>query len=114
MIAQLVFKGCRSKESAPEKAHDKHPIHPCDDFAGLSEKDIKTRAGLGYVKESPISEMRCNNCNLWLPPTKDERCGGCLLFKGPVYPSGYCTNWALATVRVILPGFLMCSQFGQP
>ena len=94
IIGQIVFSGCGSKESSPEKEQNKSSIDPCDDLTGLRETDIKTRAGLGYVKKSPISNMQCNNCNLWLPPEKDKTCGGCLLFKGPVYPSGYCTNWA--------------------
>ena len=94
LIAQL-YSGCGTKESPPKKEQSKNSIDPCDDLSGLSESDIKTRVGLGYVKQSPQQNMQCNNCNLFLPPTKDKKCGGCLLFKGPVDAEGYCTNWAV-------------------
>lgn len=93
-VAPVVFSGCESKKSSTKKENEDGSIDPCDDFTGLSETDIKIRAGLGYVKKSPVTNMQCNNCNLWLPPGQDKKCGGCLLFKGPVDPSGYCTNWA--------------------
>ena len=89
-----MFSGCESKKSSSEKEKDERSIDPCNDLTGLSEGDIKIRTGLGYVKKSPVLNMQCSNCNLWLPPATDKKCGGCLLFKGPVDPSGYCTNWA--------------------
>jgi hypothetical protein len=94
VAGQLIFNGCESKGTSSKEGQDKNSNDPCEDLSGLSETDIKTRTGLGYVKESPISNMQCKNCNLWLPPAKDKTCGGCLLFKGPVNTSGYCTNWA--------------------
>ena len=49
---------------------------------------------MGYVKQSPIPEKQCGNCNLWLPPLAGKDCGACQLFKGPVYTAGHCTYWA--------------------
>ena len=86
--------GCESKKSSSEKENNERLIDPCNDLTGLDEADLKIRTGLGYVKKSPVANMQCSNCNLWLPPAADKKCGGCLLFKGPVDPSGYCTNWA--------------------
>ncbi|MCJ7718015.1 MAG: high-potential iron-sulfur protein [Anaerolineales bacterium] len=92
-FTQFTLNGCGLKESSRKKEND-HLAESCDDFTGISEADLNTRRGLGYVKTSPNSGNQCDNCNLWLPPAKDKTCGGCLLFKGPVYPSGYCANWA--------------------
>lgn len=69
-------------------------VDRCDDLSAVSENDVALREKLGYVTESPIAENQCDNCNLYLPPKQKEICGGCMLFKGPVYASGYCTYWA--------------------
>ena len=84
---------CGPKPSAPETTVST-PVTSCDDLSGLGETDLKAREGFAYVKESPLKESRCNNCNLWLPPKGEAPCGGCLLFKGPVFSEGYCTYWA--------------------
>ncbi|QEC54206.1 hypothetical protein FRZ59_07525 [Anseongella ginsenosidimutans] len=67
---------------------------PCEDFSQLSSEELKAREKLGYEEESPIPDRQCANCNLWLPPKDGEKCGGCTLFKGPVYAAAYCTYWA--------------------
>lgn len=90
----IVLNGCDQKKSTTKE--DKNAAAPdsCSDFSGVSETDLKAREKLGYVKESPIEDRTCNNCNLWLPPPANEQCGKCMLFKGPVYSAGYCTYWA--------------------
>ena len=82
----LMALGC-SPRSPEEKAKD-----PCDG-SDLTPEDLKARQRLGYEEESPLPDRRCENCNLWLPPAKKGSCGGCSLFKGPVYASAYCTYW---------------------
>lgn len=68
--------------------------NPCDDLSGVSVEEVEKRKKLAYVNKTPIPDSHCSNCALYLPPTKDKPCGGCLLFKGPVRAEGYCAYWA--------------------
>lgn len=90
----LILNSCDGKTVQENKLVGAKPVDPCEDLSEISKNDILLRQKLGYVKESPIPDNKCNNCNLFLPPGTNKNCGGCLLFKGPVYPSGYCTYWA--------------------
>ena len=67
--------------------------NPCEDFSNVSDADKIKREKLGYKKQSPIPDMTCDKCNLYLSSANNKDCGGCMLFKGPVYPSSYCTYW---------------------
>lgn len=90
-----MLHSCNAKEKSSAKVEEgAAPADPCDDYTGLSENDLKARESMGYVKQSPISEKQCGNCNLWLPPPAGKDCGACQLFKGPVYTAGHCTYWA--------------------
>lgn len=66
----------------------------CNDLATLTKDEIALRDKLGYVQESPLPDNQCQNCNLFLPPKEGHKCGGCMLFKGPVFVQAYCTYWA--------------------
>jgi hypothetical protein len=92
----VTFPGCGEKKTIDEKKQitGGPPVDPCEDLTGVSDSDRALRQKLGYVKDSPIEDHRCDNCNLFLPPTNQPNCGGCMLFKGPVYLSAYCTYWA--------------------
>ena len=91
----LLLPGCNAKEKSSAKEEGGGaPPDPCSDYTGLSENDLKARESMGYVKQSPIPEKQCGNCNLWLPPLEGKDCGACQLFKGPVYTAGHCTYWA--------------------
>jgi hypothetical protein len=92
LLAGLLLTGCG--EEKPGKQEVSEPTDPCKDLSNVKETDLKVRQKLGYVDESPISERTCNKCNFWLPASGERKCGGCMLFKGPVAPSGYCTYWA--------------------
>jgi hypothetical protein len=99
LTGALTLIGCgKSDQQSPEggdsgaKQHD--PADPCGDLSEVSEKDIAVREKLGYVKDSPLPDNQCQNCNLYLPAKEGQACGGCMLFKGPVYASAYCTYWA--------------------
>ena len=96
----LLGAGAVLAHCTDRKKEEKNPdtadatADPCGDLTGVSENDIELRKKFAYVKQSPIADNQCNNCNLYLPPKEGSSCGGCMLFKGPVYPSGYCTYWA--------------------
>ncbi len=90
----FVFTACRSKEKSPPPEPEGEAVNACDDLSGLGKADLQARETFGYVKESPVPDSQCNNCNLWLPDEVNKDCGKCLLFKGPVYAEGYCTSWA--------------------
>lgn len=72
-------------------------VNKCDDLTGVSDAEITKRESLGYVDKTPIPESYCANCALFLKPKEGEKCGGCQLFKGPVFDEGYCTYWAAIT-----------------
>ncbi len=91
--AGAVLTSCDQKQSPGKENKMATAADSCDDFSAVSDNDKKARQKLGYVNDSPIDDMTCDKCNLWLPPSEGKKCGGCMLFKGPVYPSGYCTYW---------------------
>ena len=99
-IAALVWSGImligcsRTKTEADAGLQPSASADPCSDLSGVSDNDLDLRKKFAYVKESPVADNQCNNCNLYLPPKPEASCGGCMLFKGPVYSSGYCTYWA--------------------
>ena len=95
LSAASVLSGCGNKKGTGEKEESLAPaVTDCRDLSGVSKEDIALREKLAYVNESPVPESECANCNLYLPPGKEKKCGGCMLFKGPVDAKGYCTYWA--------------------
>ena len=91
----LVVSNCRERKVEDRQGEASGDTqNPCGDLSGVAENDLELRRKFAYVKESPIADSHCNNCNLYLPPKADSVFGSCLLFKGPVEPSGYCTYWA--------------------
>jgi hypothetical protein len=85
---------CGEKKTAGKDTAIDAPVSSCEDTSHVSGDDLAARKKLGYVKASPIADSQCQNCNLYLPPKEDAPCGRCMLFKGPVLASGYCTYWA--------------------
>jgi|UniRef100_UPI00404A91E5 hypothetical protein len=83
-----------TNQQPPKKEVQPVQKNPCDDLSGVSAEEIEKRKKLAYVTKTPIPDSHCSNCTLYLPPAKDKPCGGCLLFKGPVRPDGYCAYWA--------------------
>ena len=67
---------------------------PCTDFSGIVPSELDKRKALGYVEKSPIPDNLCENCKLFIPGRPGAGCGGCQLFKGPVFLDAYCTYWA--------------------
>jgi hypothetical protein len=95
LMVAVTLGACASQtDSKDDNGDHSAAMDPCEDFSEISAADLQLRKGFGYVEESPLSESRCNNCNLWIPPKEGHTCGGCTLFKGPVYDNGYCTYWA--------------------
>lgn len=97
VAAGVAFTGC-GKQEKQEKQDSVTAASPtpkdCGDLSHVTEEQIAVREKLGYVNESPLADNQCQNCNLYLPPKEGETCGGCMLFKGPVYAEAYCTYWA--------------------
>jgi len=87
----LTAGACSKKESAQE---NQQAINSCDDFSGVPEADLEKRKQFAYVKQATDPLKQCNACKLYLPPKAGEKCGGCMLFKGPVDVNGSCTYWA--------------------
>ncbi|WP_154856428.1 high-potential iron-sulfur protein [Cyclobacterium xiamenense] len=82
-------------QCAPKKKeYSLEDITDCADLTGLDPAELEKRKSLGYESITPISDNRCDNCQLYLPPTVERKCGGCQLFKGPVEAGAYCTYWA--------------------
>lgn len=92
--AATVLSACGKKTEEEKEDITVPAVTDCSDLTGVSKEDIAIRAKLAYVNESPVPESECADCNLYLPPGKEKKCGGCMLFKGPVEPKGYCTYWA--------------------
>lgn len=93
-FAGVIVMACGGKKPADKESSQAGDVSSCDDLSRISEEDRAVRKKLGYVKESPIADNQCQNCNLYLPPKQGQSCGGCMLFKGPVYSNSYCTYWA--------------------
>ena len=92
--AGMLMGSCDAKKTSDEAEVGGGSVDSCDDLSGVSAAELEKREKLGYVNQTPIPENRCDNCKLYLPAGEDKPCGGCMLFKGPVYASGYCTYWA--------------------
>ncbi len=91
-----LFVSCKSKTengTANEEAIDLD-VSTCDDLSEVAEVEIKKRQALGYSEKTPIDDQNCKNCKLFIPAPEGKPCGGCILFKGPVFEAGYCTYWA--------------------
>ena len=91
-----ILSSCNSNDviNKPESVKEGKAKDSCNDLSGISEGELKKRESLGYVTKSPNDENYCGNCSLYIPPKEGEACGGCLLFKGPVFKEGHCVQWA--------------------
>lgn len=86
----LLWSGCHSGEN---NSGSKSGPTSCDDLSGVSQDEIAKRKQLGYVQESTVPGSHCGNCSLYVPPAQEGGIGKCLLFAGPVCPTGYCTQY---------------------
>ena len=86
-----VLEACTAGDTNPQSSPSDDP---CADYSGLNKSDLQARKGLAYVNPSPQTDLRCDNWKYWLAPKENKTCGACLVFKGPVHASGYCTYWA--------------------
>jgi len=85
---------CSPKKPGQENSSDGKPNDPCSDYSGVNESELEKRNKFGYARQAPAPDKQCNLCKLYLPPKTGEKCGGCMLFKGPVDANGSCTYWA--------------------
>ena len=100
-LGSALFLNCRGKteSSATKSENTKQSTSkdPCNDLTAISDGEIKKRQSLGYVLNSANPDTTCGNCGLYIPPKPNDKCGGCILFKGPVYKEGHCVQWAAIT-----------------
>jgi hypothetical protein len=90
----LGLSACNKNADKPKEDKPAKAVDACEDFSQVTEADLKARQKMGYVKQSPIAESKCKNCQLFLPLKDSPACGKCQLFKGPVLVEAYCTYWA--------------------
>lgn len=72
-------------------------VDDCADFSQVSEAELEKRKALGYEEVTPFTDKQCDNCQLFIPAKEGKNCGGCMLFKGPVFDNAHCTYWAPQT-----------------
>ena len=90
----IILSSCNSNRSGKEQKENQHKSeNPCDDLSNVSAEEIEKRGKFGYVKKSTDPERVCGNCGLHIPSLSEKGCGGCMLFKGPVYPEGSCIQF---------------------
>ena len=92
----IFLNSCNTNESSDKESENKKQStseDPCNDLSGVSSVELEKRQKFGYVKKSIDPERFCGNCGLHIPPVSEKDCGGCLLFKGPVSPDGYCIQY---------------------
>ncbi|MGH2624879.1 MAG: high-potential iron-sulfur protein [Sphingobacterium sp.] len=94
VVSGCTNSGEKADQQAKEDRTSEAPVSSCDDYSQVDEVNLRKREQLGYVKQTVNPENKCENCKLWIPPKEGHSCGGCMLFKGPVYDEGYCTYWA--------------------
>jgi len=91
----FIISSCNSESKSKSTSDSASaPVDKCNDYTGISEAELQKRNSLGYVEQTPMPESTCSNCLLYLKPKEGEKCGGCQLFKGPVFDNAYCTYWA--------------------
>ena len=94
-LGGLLTEGCTTKKSGIDEVEkDPLDVEACDDLSKVGEEELKKRENFGYEEVTPMPDKRCDNCNLYIPAQGDRKCGGCILFKGPVFEASYCTYWA--------------------
>lgn len=96
--SSLFLTGCIANESSSDDESERKKEGTsedlCNDLSDVSDVELHKRQSLGYVAKTPLPEIFCGNCNLYIPPIPGNDCGGCLLFKGPVDDNGYCVQYA--------------------
>ena len=90
-------QGNNKPETKDSNTNAPSSTNPCSDFSGVSAEELEKRRKFGYVDKSVVDGNTCGNCGLYLPWEKEKTCGGCLLFKGPVYAEGHCMQWVAKT-----------------
>ncbi len=101
-LGSMGLLACADKKESSSSSEESTAVAPandldvdsCDDLSKVSAEEIKKRESLGYEETTPIPDKQCSSCNLYIPPKEGKSCGGCILFKGPVYEDAYCTYWA--------------------
>lgn len=86
-----------SKTEEPVVSAKAENVDDCLDFSDVSAAELDKRKALGYEDVTPFADKQCDNCQLYIPVKEGNKCGGCMLFKGPVFAEAHCTYWAPQT-----------------
>ena len=92
-VAVVLGGGCNNNNSVGDEKKQASGTNACNDLSGIDRGELEKREKLAYVDKSPVSESYCGNCSMYVPGAEGKDCGTCLLFKGPVYASGYCIQY---------------------
>ncbi|MEO1230933.1 MAG: high-potential iron-sulfur protein [Myxococcota bacterium] len=77
--------------------HEEKKAVDCSKEGKIDKGSAQMRKALQYVDETKKKGQVCSSCLQWKAPEKKEQhCGGCKLFTGPVSPNGYCLSYAPA------------------
>lgn len=74
-------------------AKPKTPASACTD-PNESAEVASLRASLHYTDAAADSARSCHVCAFFAAAEKDTACGRCLVFEGPVSPTGHCDSWS--------------------
>ncbi len=95
VLGSFLVAACHSKNpGSRETVVDPLDVDACDDLSKVTQEELKKRENFGYEEVTSLPDKRCDNCNLFIPAQNERKCGGCILFKGPVFEDSYCTYWA--------------------
>lgn len=88
--AAAILSSCgkREKEQIPEGALN------CGE--NLSPEAEQTRDQYDYLEYSQRDDEFCSNCTHWRAPEEGQNCGSCEVVKGPINPSGWCSQWLIS------------------
>jgi hypothetical protein len=79
--------------AAPQATGCRHDLE-CTDTSQLSPADLELRTRtLAYVDKSPDPKQACASCQQFKPRGADK-CGACVVLRGPIDPRGRCRKWA--------------------
>jgi hypothetical protein len=83
-------------EKTAPPAEEKQP-KDCSDLSGIPEQELNKRIQFGYEADASTPERNCASCGLYVAPNQASKCGGCMLFQGPVDAGGSCIQFAAKT-----------------
>jgi hypothetical protein len=67
----------------------------CADPNAMTDSELSTRKGVGYVETSPNPAQVCGGCSFFHAGAAGSACGTCDVLSGaPVNNHGHCNSWS--------------------